>query len=84
MAEVRKEAVASTINTNVNVGIKDEGRQLTEQDIERIASWREYTSYGDDGFVNGMREDAPQWAKDEYKKYMSAKYNPDGSIKILI
>jgi len=31
-------------------------------------SWLSYVTYDDNGFT-GVRDDAPQWAKDQYKAY---------------
>lgn len=32
--------------------------------------WREYATYDEDGYVSGVRDDAPQEAKDAYRKYV--------------
>ncbi|MCL2712069.1 MAG: hypothetical protein FWD37_02175 [Methanomassiliicoccaceae archaeon] len=34
--------------------------------MAQLAPWLEYATYGEDGFVNGIRDDAPQEMKDAY------------------
>lgn len=35
--------------------------------------WFDWATYDDDGFVNGIREDAPEEAKKSYKQYLEEK-----------
>lgn len=35
--------------------------------------WWKYAIYNEDGFVSGVRDDAPQEAKDAYKEYIEEK-----------
>lgn len=35
--------------------------------------WWEYATYDDDGFVNGIREDAPENIKEAYSEYLKEK-----------
>lgn len=30
----------------------------------------DYMTHGEDGKMNGVREDAPEWAKKQYKEYV--------------
>lgn len=36
--------------------------------METEPIWYEYATFGEDGFVNGVRDDAPQEVKDAYRE----------------
>lgn len=33
-------------------------------------SWYDYATYDNDGFINGIKDDAPDEAKEAYKEYI--------------
>lgn len=49
---------------------------------EPYQKWMDYIEIGENGWWKGIREDAPDWAKEEYKKYKARrdKENTNGVI----
>ena len=41
--------------------------------------WADYATYDDDGFVNGVREDAPEKAKLAFMEYQAEKAKRESS-----
>lgn len=38
--------------------------------IRRREPWRDYVTYDDNGVIDGLRDDAPDWAKEAYAEYL--------------
>lgn len=45
----------------------------TKQKMLDDAIWLDWTTHDEDGFVNGIREDAPEEAKQAYQKHLAEK-----------
>lgn len=45
--------------------------------------WWEYATFDDDGFINGIKEDAPKEIKDAYSQYLKQEKEAEKSkVKI--